>query len=117
MLVHVKTPRIEINIQGEVPDNLLTVLRTHFSTELEIHEDETIDITKTGWYKNIALTPGDYVRIDRENKNLTLKQLGEVLGEKSRQYVSDLEHGRRSISLNAAKKLSEVFDRPVDRYV
>jgi len=37
--------------------------------------------------------------------------------EKSRQYVFDLEHGRRSVSLNAAKKLSEVFDRSVDRYV
>ena len=117
MLVHVKTPHIEIKIQGEVPDNLLTVLRKDFSTDLEIYEEEAIDITKTEWYNSIDLTPGDYIRIDRENKGLTLKQLGEVLGEKSRQYVSDLEHGRRSVSLNAAKKLSEVFDRPVDRYV
>ena len=63
------------------------------------------------------MSPGDAVRVYRENRKLTQAKLGEKLGGLSRQYVSDIERGSRSISKNLAKKLSALFDVPLERFL
>ncbi|WP_370446661.1 helix-turn-helix domain-containing protein [Oceanispirochaeta sp. M1] len=40
-----------------------------------------------------------------------------MLGSFSRQYISDMEHGRKNISLPVAKKLAIYFNRSVNRYI
>ncbi|MBI4793037.1 MAG: helix-turn-helix transcriptional regulator, partial [Deltaproteobacteria bacterium] len=75
---------------------------------LRIYEDdeEYVDITETGWYKEIKAqtTPGDAIRVYRENFGLTQAQLGERLGGLPRQTISGMERGKRSVSLAKAKK-------------
>ena len=119
MLVHVKTPHTEIEIKGDVSDELLRVLQNEYGKIIEIREDVYINPFETDWYSEIkeSLIPGDYLKTDRENKGLSQADLGSALGKFSRQYISDLEHGRKNISLPVAKKLASYFDRPVNRYI
>jgi len=119
MLVHVKTPHTEIDIKGEVSEKILEVLRFEYGENLIIEKESYIDPFTTDWFREVkeSLTPGDYLKTDRENKELTQKDLGLKLGKFSRQYISDLENGRKNISLPVAKKLSILFKRPVNRYI
>ena len=122
MQVVVKTPHININIKGEIPKNLLKVLKEDYGNKLKLIEDpddEFIDVFETDWYKDIKnkRNPGDAMRIYRENHDMTQEKLGEKLGGVSRQIISNMERGTRSISLKTAKKLAELFDVPVDRFV
>jgi transcriptional regulator with XRE-family HTH domain len=57
------------------------------------------------------------LRIYRENKGLTQLQLGEALGGIPRQHISNMEHGRRSISLKMARKLSLLFGAPFEKFI
>jgi DNA-binding XRE family transcriptional regulator len=115
----VKTPRTEIEIKGDVSDELLQVLQDEFGDSIDIREDVYINPFKTNWYQEVkeSLAPGDYLKTDRENRGISQSELGSALGKFSRQYISDLEHGRKNISLPVAKKLADFFDRPVNRYI
>ena len=119
MLVHVKTPHTEIDIKGEVSEKLLKLLKSEYGENVDVSEEEYIDPFKSDWYRETKsqMTPGDVLRIDRENADLTQQELGAKLGKFSRQYISDLEHGRKNISLQVAKKLAVIFRKPVERYI
>ncbi len=110
----VKTPRIEINIKGEIPGKLMTVLEEEFGEQVELleeNDEETVDIFETDWYRSIksGTTPGDNLRIYRENRGLTQARLGEMLGGVPRQHISNMERRVRSISLKTARKLAKLF--------
>ncbi len=110
-----------IRVEGEVSEKLLALLREEYG-EIEVYEDaddELIDSEESVVLRETraGMRPGDYIRIDRENMDLTQEELGAKLGGKSRQYISDMEAGRRSVSKALAIELSRVFDRPVDRYL
>ena len=120
MLVHVKTPRIEIEIKGVVSDQLLTMLRNEFGENLDVSDDDTlVDPFETDWFKETKsqISPGNNLRIDRENAGLTQAELGKRIGSFSRQYISDLENCRKNVSLKVARKLADQFDRSIERYV
>ncbi|OQY32251.1 MAG: hypothetical protein B6241_11655 [Spirochaetaceae bacterium 4572_59] len=89
MLVHVKTPHTEIDIKGDVSEKIM-----------EVQNDKYIDPFETDWFNEVKepLSPGDYLKTDRENKGITQNDLDSEIGRFSRQYVSDLEHGRKNIS-------------------
>ena len=117
----VKTHRTNINIQGDIPSRVLDVLRSEYGGKLKIYEgeDEYVELTETDWYKEIKTksTPGDAMRIYRDNQQLTQAQLGEKLGNIPRQIISNMERGKRSISLATAKKLSVIFNVPASRFL
>ncbi len=117
----VKTHRTNIQIQGEIPSRVLDVLRSEYGEKLKIYEgeDEYIEITETDWYKKIKTksTPSNAMRIYRENQQLTQTQLGEKLGNVPRQIISNMERGKRSISMATAKKLSFICNVPVSRFL
>jgi transcriptional regulator with XRE-family HTH domain len=50
-------------------------------------------------------------------KTLTQAQLGEKLGKIPRQIVSNMERGKRAISLTTAKKLAVIFNVPASRFL
>ena len=54
------------------------------------------------------MRPGDYVKMYRENMRLTQAELGKKVNM-SRAYICDVEHGRRTISKDIAKKFSKLF--------
>ena len=119
----VKTPHIEISVRGAaIPPRLMDVLKEEYGPELSLVEDDgdaLVDAFETQWYKGIKekMTPGIYLRIYRENKGLTQLQLGEVLGGIPRQHISNMEHGRRSISLKMARKLSLLLGAPIEKFI
>ena len=120
MQVHVKTPHIDIQIRGEEYKSLIDLLKKDFGEDLvEIidDEDELVEITTTDWFKEMKPSPGETVEIHRLNLNMTQADLGEAIGNRSKQYVSDIEKGRRKISLDLAKRLGEVLSHNYKTYI
>jgi plasmid maintenance system antidote protein VapI len=85
---------------------------------IESEDDSYIDVTNTGWYKDSQnrLRKGGLIQILRNNRNISQGELGDKLGVTGK-YVSDLEHGRRAISMNIAKKLAKIFERKPERFL
>jgi len=118
----VKTPRIDINIKGNISKKLLSILKEEYGEDIELYEDddeELVNVFETKWYKNIKakMTPGDNLKIYRENRGITQEELGKLLGGIPRQHVSNMERGIRSISLKTAQKLAQVFELSVEKFL
>ena len=78
-----------------------------------------MDIFVTDWYREIQAktTPGDTLKIYRENRGLTQAQLGAMLGGIPRQHVSNMERGIRPVSLKTARKLAKIFKVSPGKFV
>ena len=118
----VKTPRIELQIQGDIPPKLISVLKEEFGDDLRLEEeqgDEIANIFETEWYRQIksSMTPGDNLRIYRDNRGWTQAQLGDKLGGLPRQHISNMERGVRPISKNMAKRLALIFAVPPSKFI
>ena len=117
----VKTPHIEVNIKGRmIPEKLISLLKEEYGEEVKVidnDDDKLVNVFETPWYRNIkeALTPGEVMRIYRENHAMTQTRLGELMGGIPRQHISNMENGKRPISLNTAKKLAKLFNIPIER--
>ena len=81
--------------------------------------EEMINIVDTEWFKKIGstTTPGEIMKIYRQNAGFTQEELGRKLGKFSRQKISDMERGARNIGTETAKKLSQIFHAPVERFI
>ena len=122
MQAHVKTPHIKIDIDGDIPPQLFNVLKDMYGKKVEIienEEDEYIDAFENDWFQKVekSTKPGDAIRIYRENKGLTQLELGVKLGGISRQNISHMERGTRTISMKTAVKLSKLFNVPLEYFV
>jgi len=122
MLAVVKTPRIRIEIKGKISKKLLAVLKEEYGSDVQLipdEEDEKLDIFETDWYKNVKenLSPGKNMRMYRQNRSMTQKELGELLEGIPRQHISNMERGVRSISKKVALKLSKIFDTSVEKFI
>ena len=122
MLAVVKTPHTEIKIRGEIPVRLIKILQDEFGKDLslstEADNQTVVSVFETPEYYDFKkkVKPGDYLRIYRENAGLTQAAFGKKVGL-SRAFVCDLEHGRRQISKDLAKKLSAEFEVSVSRFI
>jgi DNA-binding XRE family transcriptional regulator len=122
MLAVVKTPLTKIRIKGRVPNKLIDLLAEEYGNALQITpdpEDEKMDVFRTDWYKNLKkrLSPGSYLKVFRQNKNMTQAELGKALGGLPRQHISNMENGIRPISKKTALKLSKLFDVSVEKFI
>ena len=118
----VKTPRIEIQIKGEIPQKLLSVLEEEYGDRVRFSSDagdETVDIFQTDWYRETRakMTPGSNLRIYRKNAGLTQTRLGEMLDGVPRQHVSNMEKGTRPISIKTARKLARIFQVSPEKFI
>ena len=86
---------------------------------IEESEGETVDIFTTDWYQEIQskTTPGDTLKIYRENHGLTQARLGELLGRIPRQHISNMERGIRPVSMKTARKLAKIFKVSSGKFV
>jgi len=121
MLVVVKTPHIKLRVEGRIQPKLLKVLQSHFGEKLKIRDDSgnnLVNIFETPWYRKhkTSMTPGKYLKIYRANLKWTQIQVGSKL-KVPKQYVSDMENDRRSISKKIAKALSKLFDAPLEHFI
>ncbi len=109
-----KTPRIDVRITGEISEKLLKTLADECGDDLVIITDpdeEFVDAKETDWYREAKaeLTPGESLRIYRQNARLTQEALGKMLGNLPRQHISNMENGSRAISLEMAKKMAKLL--------
>ena len=91
----------------------------HAFVQLEKDDGETVDIFATDWYREIQskTTPGDTLKIYRENHGLTQARLGEMLGGIPRQHVSNMERGIRPVNMKTARKLAKIFKVSPGKFV
>ena len=111
MQVVAKTPRIDLRINGEIPEKILRVLEEEYGDLLQVisaDDEELVDVTTTDWYRETkkGISPGDVLRTYRENAGLTQTALGQKIGRVPRQHISNMEHGKRPIGKESAKKLA-----------
>ena len=109
-----KTPRINVRITGEISKTLLKILEDECGDDLVITTDpdeEFVDAKEADWYKEAKarLSPGESLQIYRQNRGLTQEALGRMLGGLPRQHISNMENGRRTISLEMAKKMAKLL--------
>jgi DNA-binding XRE family transcriptional regulator len=122
MLAVVKTPLTKIRIKGRISNKLIDVLIQEYGKSVQItrdSEDEKLDVFQTDWYKKVKqkLTPGTYIKVFRQNRNMTQADLGKALGGIPRQNVSNMESGSRPISKKIALKLAKLFDVSVEKFI
>ena len=118
----VRTPRIEINIKGEIPERLMSVLEEEYGEHMQLlgeEDDDSVDVFATTWYQDVrsTMSPGDTLKIYRENHGLTQAKLGEMLGGIPRQHISNMERQVRSISLKTARKLAKLFNVSPEKFI
>ena len=111
MQVAVKTPRIELQMKGDIPERVILFLEEEYGVSLRQTTDdgeEVVNAFETDWYKRTmaAMTPGKALRIYRENAGLTQTALGERVGGIPRQHISNMENGKRPIGKENAKRLA-----------
>jgi DNA-binding XRE family transcriptional regulator len=115
MQVVAKTPHIDLRITGEIPEKVLRALEEEYGDALQVsgeNEDELVDVTTTGWYRETkkGITRGDVLRIYRENAGLTQTALGQRMGGVPRQHISNMENGKRPIGKDTARKLAAALN-------
>ena len=115
------TEKTLFEVKGEIPLKVVRYLQDEFGQDVNVvdDDDEMVDVFDTEWYKEISAitSPGEALKIYRENANLTQEELGRRIGKFCRQKISDMERGKRNISKEVAKKLSRLFKVPVDRFL
>src|SRR4030043_1926038 len=114
MQAHVKTPRIKIDMRGEIHPKILSVLKEVYGKQVKLikeNDEELIDVFETEWFKNMdsKMTPGKNMRIYREIHKMTQDELGNKLGGISKQNISHMEREIRPISKKTAKLLAILF--------
>ena len=124
MLAVVRKPRTNttlFKVKGDMPHGVLEYLEREFGQNVEVveNDEEILNIFDTDWYKDVseAITPGDTLKIYRENFGLTQADLGRKLGKFTRQKISDMERNKRSLCKDVAKKLSQLFAVPIERFL
>jgi DNA-binding XRE family transcriptional regulator len=122
MLAVVKTPLIRIYIKGQIPKQIMTVLKKEYGDKMKLtkeDDDELVDVFQTDWYKRVkkGLTPGKNLKIYRQNMEMTQEQLGAKLGDVPKQFISNMENGIRPISKKTALKLSSIFKVSVAKFI
>ena len=119
MLVAVRKPSIEFSITGTVPEKLLYGLVKEYGAEnVRIERDDCVNAMEMEWFKNLEEedTPEKNMRFYRKLAGMTQPILAEKLGT-TKQFVSDMENGRKPISKETAKKLARIFDVSVARFI
>jgi DNA-binding XRE family transcriptional regulator len=120
MIAIVKKPKIEI--RGDIPEEFLVQVKSYFGakavTVRRNDDEETVDITTTAWYKKMKkkATPGTTLKVYRELRNMTQKELADKL-DIARTNLSAMEHDKRPISKPMAVKLAKLFSVGVERFI
>lgn len=75
MLAVVKTPHIDLKIEGEIPKELLLILKQTWQDELELTDNETQPLGDDAWYQNetASFTPAERLRSAREMMDWTIQ--------------------------------------------
>lgn len=111
---------ILFEIKGDIPFKVTAYLAKEFGQDFEIRENDEylINIFDTDWYREISMlvTPGDALKIYRENFKFTYMELCSAIGKFTENQIYDMENSRCDISEETAETFSRVFGVPTDRF-
>ena len=118
----VRTRGIFIHIEGVIPPALLEVLRDEYGPYLILRApgiEQMIDVMHAPLYQRVQkeLSPGGYLKLYRQDRNLTQRELGEKLGGIPRQNIGNMENGRRPISRMMTLRLAGFFEVSADKFL
>lgn len=119
MLVAVRKPPIEFKITGVIPEKLISGLRKEYGeANVRVERDDMVNAMDMEWFKELESedAPGKNLRFYRKLTGMTQPELARKLGT-SKQFISDMENGRKPISKKTAKELAAIFDVSVARFV
>lgn len=120
MLAVVKTPLIDLRIQGDISPFMIEALKKEYGRKLHMQpdKDETVEYFETPLAHALdkLSKPADCVKIYRENLEWTQERLGKEVGV-TKNYVSDWENGLRRVSKDKAKKLARLFHISVEHFL
>lgn len=111
MQVVVKTPPIDVRIEGEGIKAFLDIVKKSIPDMQIADDDDSQDIDEWDYYKEMKarITPAKVLKIRRENAGLTQASLAEKCGIASTN-IALMEIGKRGIGIRSAKKLAKALD-------
>jgi DNA-binding XRE family transcriptional regulator len=101
-----------IDFKGQVPDSIVKyIIRKFGKKNVTVIDDDYVDYFETDFHKKMEAerTPGKTLRLYRQRDGLTQKELADKLGIYT-QHVCNMEKGSRTITVDMAKTLAELFD-------
>jgi len=112
----VKTPRIEISLQGENISELIDWISKKYEVNiLASEEDESIAIEETDFWQEMQSNRiGNLLSAARLKANLSQSQLAGKLGIRQN-MISDYERGKRRLTPDMAKRIAETLNIKVER--
>ena len=119
MLVHAKTPRIDVRISGRGARQVANLLRrTYRDVRVLPDVGESVDVTETDWFKGVSMrmNPGKALYVYRDNANLTLAELSAKTGI-AESHLSAMENGKRGIGKVTAQKLGKALKCDYRRFL
>jgi len=127
MLAVVNQPRIRIRIEAEsIPRKLVSFLRLNYG-DVQITksgdfaesapDSASMPVQDMNWYKEAKanMTPGNNLRVFRQMREMTQKELAERIGV-SKQQICNMEGGRSPIGKKMAVRLGEALNRPYNNF-
>ena len=104
-----KTPGILLRFRPRTPARIIRRIAQEYGNYLE-KDDETVDPFATEWYRSITekTTPGDRLNTERFKTSMTQVKLSELTGI-PQHHISEMEHGKRPIGRETARKFAKVF--------
>ena len=107
-------------IDGSLSPDFLELLKDKFGEDMKVSDDNEawVDYKDTDWYKEISSirTPAFNLAFYRKERRLTQAALAEKAGTQ-KQVISDMEHGRKGISKNMAKKLAAILGCSPEKFI
>jgi ribosome-binding protein aMBF1 (putative translation factor) len=107
MLAVVKTPHIELSINGEGSKEALDWLARKFRVQVISGEDKKVNIEETDFYREMEVNrSGNLLEAARLKAGFSQKQLAEAVGIRQT-MISEYENGRRKITKNMAERFAK----------
>jgi ribosome-binding protein aMBF1 (putative translation factor) len=107
MLAVVKTPHIELSINGEGSKEALDWLARKFRVQVISGNDEKVNIEDTDFYREMEVNrSGNLLEAARLKAGLSQKKLAAAAGVRQT-MVSEYENGRRKITKNMAERFAK----------
>lgn len=100
-------------IPQEQKDHFLHIAKRYHFQEME---SPVSAMEALGEFVEMEKLPGITLRVHRENANLTQKDLAEKLGVKQH-HISEMEHSKRPVGKELAKKIAAVLHTGYREYL
>ncbi|OGJ84226.1 MAG: hypothetical protein A2268_10750 [Candidatus Raymondbacteria bacterium RifOxyA12_full_50_37] len=119
MLAVVKTPHIEISLNGAGAKEAVSWLSKKFDVEVispDAPESETVNIDDTEFWTEMQRNRvGNLLEAARLKAGFTQEQAAKTMGVKQN-MISDYENGRRRLSQRMAQRFADALGVKVERF-